>query len=110
LEPQGYDVLAINDPLHGIAMLLSHKPDLILLDLVMPSTNGYELCNFLRKTTVFQRTPIVILTSRDKVVDRMRAKQVGSSDFLSKPPEPDKLLSTIARLINEQSMPKPQLI
>jgi two-component system, chemotaxis family, response regulator PixG len=109
LEPQGYDVLAINDPLHGIALLLSHKPDLILLDLVMPSTNGYELCNFLRKTTVFQRTPIVILTSRDKVVDRMRAKQVGSSEFLTKPPEPDKLLATIARLINEQSIPKPQL-
>ena len=107
LEPKGYDVLEINDPLHGIAKLLAHKPDLILLDLVMPSTNGYELCNFLRKTTVFQRTPIVILTSRDKVVDRMRAKQVGSSDFLSKPPEPDKLLATIARLLNES--PQPQL-
>ena len=101
LEPNGYDVLEITDPLQGIAMLLDHKPDLILLDLVMPSTNGYELCNFLRKTTVFQHTPIVILTSKDKVVDRMRAKQVGSSDFLSKPPEPDKLLATIARLLNE---------
>jgi two-component system, chemotaxis family, response regulator PixG len=110
LEPQGYDILAISDPLHGIAMLLSQKPDLILLDLVMPSTNGYELCNFLRKTTLFQQTPIVILTSRDKMVDRMRAKQVGASEFLSKPPEPDKLLSTIARLLNEQSIPKPQLI
>ena len=107
LEPKGYDVLEISDPLHGIAKLLAHKPDLILLDLVMPSTNGYELCNFLRKTTVFQRTPIVILTSRDKVVDRMRAKQVGSSDFLSKPPEPDKLLATIARLLNES--PQAQL-
>lgn len=103
LEPQGYEVLAINDPLHGIAMLLSHRPDLILLDLVMPTTNGYELCNFLRKTTVFQRTPIVILTSRDKVVDRMRAKQVGSSEFLSKPPEPERLLATIERLLEEQS-------
>ncbi len=101
LEPNGYDVLEITDPLKGIAQLLDHKPDLILLDLVMPSTNGYELCNFLRKTTVFQHTPIVMLTSKDKVVDRMRAKQVGSSDFLSKPPEPDKLLATIARLVNE---------
>ena len=103
LEPNGYDVLEITDPLQGIAKLLDHRPDLILLDLVMPSTNGYELCNFLRKTTVFQNTPIVILTSKDKVVDRMRAKQVGSSDFLSKPPEPDKLLATIARLLNESS-------
>ena len=107
LEPKGYDVLEITDPLHGIAKLLAHKPDLILLDLVMPSTNGYELCNFLRKTTVFQRTPIVILTSRDKVVDRMRAKQVGSSDFLSKPPEPEKLLATIARLLNESPQAQP---
>ncbi len=99
LTPEGYDVIAIDDPLQGIAKLLSEKPDLILLDLMMPSTNGYELCNFLRKTTLFNRTPIVILTSRDKMVDRMRAKQVGASDFLTKPPDPEKVLATIARLL-----------
>lgn len=99
LTPNGYEVIAIEDPLQGIAKLLTEKPDLILLDLMMPSTNGYELCNFLRKTTLFNHTPIVILTSRDKMVDRMRAKQVGASDFLTKPPDPEKLLTTIERLL-----------
>lgn len=99
LIPEGYDVIPITDPLQGIAKLLAEKPDLILLDLMMPSTNGYELCNFLRKTTLFNRTPIVILTSRDKMVDRMRAKQVGASDFLTKPPDPEKVLATLNRLL-----------
>ncbi len=99
LTPCGYEVIPIEDPLQGIAKLLAEKPDLILLDLMMPSTNGYELCNFLRKTTLFNRTPIVILTSRDKMVDRMRAKQVGASEFLTKPPDPEKVLATIERLL-----------
>ena len=99
LTSNGYDVIPIEDPLHGIAKLLAEKPDLILLDLMMPNTNGYELCNFLRKTTLFSRIPIIILSSRDKMVDRMRAKQVGASDFLTKPPDPDKVLATIERLL-----------
>lgn len=109
LTPLGYEVLAIEDPLQGIATLLSRKPDLILLDLMMPSTNGYELCNFLRKTTIFNRTPIVILTSRDKMVDRMRAKQVGASEFLTKPPDPDKVITTIERLLTQCDRPVPSL-
>lgn len=99
LTPAGYDVLTILNPLQGIATLLERKPDLILLDLVMPNTNGYELCTFLRKTSAFQNTPIVILTGHDGVIDRMRAKMVGSSDFLAKPPEATKVLQVIAKYL-----------
>jgi two-component system, chemotaxis family, response regulator PixG len=103
LEPEGYEVLTITNPLQGISILLDRKPDLIFLDLVMPNTNGYELCTFLRKTSAFQNTPIVILTGHDGVIDRVRAKLAGSSDFLAKPPEADKVLQVVDRFLEPQS-------
>lgn len=101
LKPLGYDVLTILNPLQGITTLLERKPDLIFLDLVMPNTNGYELCTFLRKTSAFQQTPIVILTGHDGVIDRVRAKMVGSSEFLAKPPERSRVLQVVQKFLGE---------
>lgn len=81
----GYRFLGLQDPLRALILLLQHKPDLVFLDLVMPNTNGYEICSRLRKTPAFQHIPIVILTGNDGIIDRVRAKVVGASDFLSKP-------------------------
>jgi chemotaxis family two-component system response regulator PixG len=105
LIPIGYEVLSILDPLHGVSTLLKHKPNLIFLDLVMPNTNGYELCSFLRKTAAFRDIPIVMLTGHDGVIDRLRAKVAGSSDFLSKPPEPEKVLQVIERFLGSETVP-----
>lgn len=95
LIPAGYRVINIQEPLSGIATLMKYKPDLILLDLVMPDTSGYNLCHFLRRTPVFQNTPIIILTSQDGLFDRTRARLVGANDFLSKPPNPQALVGMI---------------
>jgi two-component system, chemotaxis family, response regulator PixG len=99
LQPAGYEVLSILNPLQGISTLLERKPSLIFLDLIMPNTNGYELCTFLRKTSAFQNTPIVILTGNDGVIDRVRAKLAGSSDFMAKPPEPTKVLQVVQKYL-----------
>lgn len=93
----GYDFLGINDALRAIAILLARKPDLIFLDLVMPNANGYEICGQLRKLTFFKHTPIVILTGNDGLVDRVRAKMVGSSDFMGKPVDTGLVLETIRK-------------
>ncbi|MGL6343891.1 MAG: response regulator, partial [Waterburya sp.] len=66
------------------SVLLALKPDLIFLDLMMPNTNGYEVCEKLRRISHFRNTPIVILTGNDGVIDRLKAKMVGASGFLSK--------------------------
>jgi len=95
LEPAGYQLLSIQEPLSGIATLVEHKPDLIFLDLIMPGTSGYNLCSFLRRTPIFQNTPIIILTSQDGIIDRTRARMVGASDFLAKPPDPQAMLSLV---------------
>jgi two-component system, chemotaxis family, response regulator PixG len=89
--------IAIQNPLRAIATLLARKPDLIFLDLVMPDTNGYEICAQLRKISSFRNTPIIILTGNDGVIDRVRAKVVGSSDFLAKPVDAETVLSVTYR-------------
>ena len=93
----GYSFIGVNDALRAIAVLLAKKPDLIFLDLIMPNANGYEICSQLRKLTFFKHTPIVILTGNDGLVDRVRAKMVGSSDFLSKPVDTALVLETIRK-------------
>ena len=95
----GYNFVCETDGLRAIAVLLSRKPDLIFLDLVMPNTNGYEICSQLRKLSFFKQTPIVILTGNDGIVDRVRAKMVGSSDFLGKPAQPQQVLDTIKKYL-----------
>ena len=91
----GYHFVCEMDGLRAIAVLLSCKPDLIFLDLVMPNTNGYEICSQLRKLSYFKNTPIVILTGNDGIIDRVRAKIVGSTDFVGKPAKPEQILRII---------------
>ena len=93
----GYRFLAINNPLEAISRLTEDQPDLILLDLYMPQMNGYELCTQLRKNPNFAETPIIFLTSSENVIDRIKSKMVGSSYFLQKTVDADKLLHTIAQ-------------
>ncbi|MBW4576306.1 MAG: response regulator [Aphanothece sp. CMT-3BRIN-NPC111] len=93
LTAVGYQFLAVQDSMRAIATLLSRKPELIFLDLVMPNTNGYEICTQLRKVSAFRETPIIILTGNDGIIDRVRAKVVGATDFLSKPVDAETVLA-----------------
>ena len=102
LAPAGYKVLSIPEPMAGFAKLIEHKPELILLDLNLPNANGYSICKFLRETPVFGKTPIIILTSQDTVIDRSRAKIVGATDFIAKPPQPEQLLQMIQKYLSQK--------
>ncbi len=100
VQPLGYEVLPVTKPVEQISILTQHRPDLIFLDITMPNISGYELCKFLRRTDVFYKTPIIILTGRDGVIDRMRAKMAGADDFLAKPPESEK----VAQLLDKYTL------
>lgn len=99
----GYRFVGVQEGLRAIATMLARKPDVIFLDLVMPFTNGYEICAQLRKLSLFRNTPILILTGSDGVVDRVRAKLVGASDFLSKPVDGEKVLATIHKHLQQDA-------
>jgi two-component system, chemotaxis family, response regulator PixG len=99
LNPIGYEILSIQDPMRGYAQLLKAKPKLIFLDLIMPNANGYSVCQSLRKTAVFKDIPIIILSSRDGELDRKKAQQVGANDFLGKPPQPETVLEMVHKYL-----------
>jgi chemotaxis family two-component system response regulator PixG len=97
VEPAGYQFIHTADPVRGLAQLAQHKPDLIFLDIEMPNASGYTVCQFLRKAPAFKHTPVIMLTSRDNLVDRSRAKLVGASEFIAKPPEGEQVLQIIEK-------------
>jgi two-component system, chemotaxis family, response regulator PixG len=81
----GYRYVGVQDSIQALLVVLEHKPNLVFLDLVMPVANGYELCSQIRRAPQFKEIPIIIVTSNDGVLDRLRAKMVGSTDFIGKP-------------------------
>lgn len=92
----GYRYVAVQNSLEGLQRVLELKPSLIFLDLVMPVVSGYELCAQIRRISGQRDVPIVILTSNDGVLDRVRLKVSGSTDFLSKPIAEAAILKVLA--------------
>ncbi len=102
LEASGYKVLAIADATRALTTLARYKPALILMDINMPEINGYELCRMLRQSTLLKDIPIVMLTGRDGMVDKLRARMVGANDYMTKPFKPQQLLSAVRENLHAQ--------
>ncbi|AVH66966.1 two-component system response regulator [Nostoc sp. 'Peltigera membranacea cyanobiont' 213] len=85
LENENFSVVTINDPVKAVLSIIRHKPDLILLDLNMLGIDGYELCRIIRNNSLFQNTPIIFVTGNKGIVDKVKAKLVGASGYLTKP-------------------------
>ncbi len=109
LEEAGYKFIGIQDSIKALPTLIETKPDLIFLDLIMPIANGYEICTQIRRVSWLKETPVIILTGNDGIVDRVRAKIVGSSDFLSKPVNAEKVLAAVKKYLEPSSSEPQQL-
>ena len=96
LERQGYRVLVAVDGAQGLEKALSEKPDLIILDVMMPRLDGFAVCAELRRLTVV--APILILTAKGRVEDRVRGLDSGADDFLVKPFSREELLARVRAL------------
>jgi two-component system, chemotaxis family, response regulator PixG len=103
LEANGYDCYGVQEPLTIMTRLIKSKPDFIFLDLLMPIVNGYEVCGQIRKTPSLKDIPVVILTGKDGLVDRMRSKLVGATDFMSKPVSNDAVLKILSKYLTIRS-------
>lgn len=101
LTSVGYEMLSIPEPMRGFTQLIENKPDLILLDLLLPNADGYSICKFLRDSPVFEKTPIIILTGRNTPIDRVRAKLVGATEFLAKPPQTQELIQILQKYLKQ---------
>lgn len=94
LEQNGYDVIVGHDGLQALNKL-SENPDLIILDIMMPHLNGYEVYQKIRENKNFGDVPIIFLTAKAGETDEIKGLELGASDFIQKPISPQKLIARI---------------
>jgi DNA-binding response OmpR family regulator len=95
LKASGFEILQAVDGVQAVAMVVKHKPDLVLLDLGLPAGDGYVVLNRLRSLPSSSTIPIIVLSARDPATDRQKALDAGAAVYLHKPVDNDQLLSTI---------------
>ncbi len=97
LEAEGYRVLTATDGPAGLQRAVREKPDLVLLDIMMPRLDGYALCAELRRLSL--PMPVLMLTARGRIEDRVRGLDAGADDYLVKPFSTDELLARVRALL-----------
>jgi two-component system alkaline phosphatase synthesis response regulator PhoP len=90
LEQKGYEVIVGYDGLEALKKL-SENPDLIILDIMMPHLDGYDVYKKIRENEKFKNIPIIFLTAKSGEVDEIKALELGASDYVQKPISPKKL-------------------
>jgi chemotaxis family two-component system response regulator PixG len=100
LDDDRFQVTAVSDPIEASSIIFRIKPDLILLDISMPKINGYRLCGLLRSSSMFDNTPIIMVTGNTGFLDKARAKLAGATDYLTKPFTREGLRSFVYKYLN----------
>jgi len=103
LEYEAYAVLTATDGEQGYRLIQEHHPDLVVLDLMMPKMDGYELCRRVRKEGI--TTPILILTARSEEADRIQGFDLGADDYVTKPFSMPELLARIRAILRRVQPP-----
>ncbi len=92
LQKAGYQVLTAEDGESGLHMAREHSPDLVLLDVMLPRLDGHEVCRRIRQDYKISQTPIIMLTARSSVKDRVAGLAQGANDYLMKPYDQEEML------------------
>ena len=100
LKKEGFEVITATDGFEALSMIADHKPDLILLDIMMPRLDGYQTCALIKHHRVFRHTPVIMLSSKDGLFDRARGRVVGSDNYITKPFTREELLTVIEQHID----------
>lgn len=106
LGQEGFEVQALNEPIHILESLESFQPDLVLLDVMMPGLSGYEVCRMLRAHKDWSHVPIIFLTVKNDIDTRGAAFQAGGNDFLGKPVVPEELLARVQAHLAKSKLEK----
>lgn len=102
LEQAGYQVGEILDFSHAVTEVIKENPDLVLLDLSLPMTDGFHICRSLKQST---QIPVLILTSRDGLKDELSALELGADEYLTKPCHGERLLARIRNVLRKTKQP-----
>ena len=102
LERGGHAATLINNPLQGLEKIREEKPDVLVLDVMMPNMSGHEVCREIRGDSELSHLPILVLTARAQAIDRATALKSGANDYLSKPVNAKELIEKIDNLLTQQ--------
>jgi twitching motility two-component system response regulator PilH len=98
LQQGGFHSVAISDPTKIEEAIEMERPNVILLDVVMPRRNGFEICRDLKSQELYSSIPVILVTSKSAPSDRYWGEQQGANGFVAKPFTPDELLDAVKRL------------
>jgi len=96
----GYDVVTAADGRDALDKVIALRPDLVLLDVMMPEIHGYAVCHAIKTDNALKDTKVVILSAKNFIADHYQAGQVGADAFLAKPVQPAKILDQIKALLS----------
>ena len=102
LEANDYEVFAAYDGQEGLDKARTLKPDLIILDLMLPKLDGFKVCRMLKFDEKYKQIPIILFTARAQESDIKLGKEVGADAYVTKPFEPDILLGKIAEFLYQK--------
>lgn len=103
LQQEGYDVLTAANGLDGLAQARQLHPDVVILDIMMPDLDGFEVCRRLRADPATRRLPVLMLTAKGQVADKVAGFRAGADDYLVKPADPGELVARVAALLTRAS-------
>jgi len=104
LSRHGYETLVLGGSEGTLRKLEGLKPDLILLDVMLPAADGFELCRGIRRSAVLARTPVLFLTARSDEVDRVLGLEIGGDDYMTKPFSPRELVARVKAHLRREDM------
>ena len=99
LKRYGVQVVSAPSGVIALAAIANTPPDLILLDIMLPKVNGYQICQLIRRNPEYRHIPIVMLSGKDGVFDKVRGRLVGANEYITKPFEPRDLLRVVRKHI-----------
>ena len=99
LRASNYNVILAYDGQEALDKAHKEKPDLIILDLMLPKMDGYKVCGLLKTDTRYNKIPIIIFTARAQGSDMKMGQEVGADDYITKPFEPEELLGKVKKFI-----------
>ena len=103
LQKQGYQIIAANSGMQGLSLAEAENPDLILLDVMMPEMDGYEVTKRLRANKLTANTPILMFTAKTQLDDKVTGFEAGADDYLTKPTHPTELSAHIKALLSRSN-------
>lgn len=100
LEKNGYTVLDADNGAEGVAKARALRPDVVLMDVVMPGLNGFQATRQLTKDEETAHIPVIIITTKDQETDRVWGKRQGAKDYLTKPVDEQLLIEAIKKVLH----------